>query len=80
LFLLYGQSLSLDVTVYFPFSRFVNKSLAIPYYLVKDFSNIYLFELKNIEFKGLLFDKDNTLTGSYVNEIYSSIKSVFTKM
>lgn len=71
------QSINLDAIVYFPWARFINKSLAIPHFSVKDISKISPEKLKEQGFKGLIFDKDNTLTAPYVNEIYPTILEAF---
>ena len=44
---------------------------------VKNISKISPIKLKEAGFKGLVFDKDNTLTAPYVNEIYDTIKESF---
>ncbi len=62
-----SQSFNLDAVMYFPWARFVRKSLAIPHFSVKDISKIDSEKLKSYGFKGLVFDKDNTLTAPYVN-------------
>ncbi len=72
-----AQSLNLDATLYFPFARWINKSLAIPHFLVKDISMIRPDVLKDIGFKGLVFDKDNTLTAPYALEIFPTIRDSF---
>lgn len=71
------QSLNLDATFYFVYARFLNKSLAIPHFSVKNINFINPFVLKELGFKGLVFDKDNTLTALYVNEIFPSIQDSF---
>lgn len=72
-----AQSLNLDATFYFFYARFWNKSLAMPHFSVKDINYINPFVLKELGFKGLVFDKDNTLTAPYVNEIFHSIQDSF---
>jgi len=71
------QSINLDAIMYFPWVRFVRKSLAIPHFSVKNISKISPEKLKEQGFKGLIFDKDNTLTAPYVNEIYPTIIEAF---
>ena len=72
-----SQSFNFDAVVYFPWARFVRKSLAIPHFSVKDISKINPEKLEYYGFKGLVFDKDNTLTAPYVNQIYPSISKSF---
>lgn len=74
-----SQSFNFDAVVYFPWARFIRKSLAIPHFSVKDISKIYPQKLKECGFKGLVFDKDNTLTAPYVNEIYPTIQEAFAQ-
>jgi len=73
------QSFNLDAVLYFPFVRFFAKSLAVPHFSVADISKINPDALKAYGFSGIVFDKDNTLTAPYVNEIYPSIKDAFDK-
>lgn len=61
----------------FPYFRFLNKSLALPHFLVSDISKINPEMLKKLGFKGLVFDKDNTLTAPYKNSIYPTITQFF---
>jgi len=72
-----SQSFNFDAVVYFPWARFIRKSLAIPHFSVNDISKIDPEKLKYYGFKGLVFDKDNTLTAPYVNQIYPSISESF---
>lgn len=71
------QSLNLDAIFYFPIARYFNKSLAIPHFSVKNISRIDPIKLKEVGFKGLVFDKDNTLTVPYGREIHPSIREAF---
>lgn len=73
------QSFNLDAVLYFPWVRFVKKSLAIPHFSVADISKIDPEKIKYYGFKGLIFDKDNTLTAPHINEIYPSIREVFSQ-
>ena len=72
-----SQSLNIDAILYFPWARFIRRSLAIPHFSVKDISKISPEKLKEQGFKGLVFDKDNTLTAPYVNEVYHTIIEAF---
>ena len=72
-----SQSFNLDAILYFPYARFVRKSLAIPHFSVKDISKIDPEKLKEYGFRGIVFDKDNTLTAPYVNQIYPTIIEPF---
>jgi len=74
-----SQSFNFDAIVYFPLARFIRKSLAIPHFSVKDISKIDPQKLKEYGFKGLVFDKDNTLTAPYINEIYPTIQEAFAQ-
>jgi len=71
------QSVNLEGILYYPFVRLVRKTLAVPHFSVKDIREINPVKLKEYGFKGLIFDKDNTLTAPYVNELYPSIKEAF---
>jgi phosphatidylglycerophosphatase GEP4 len=68
------QSINLEGILYFPWVRFFRKSLAVPHFSVKDISKINPAKLKECGFKGVVFDKDNTLTAPYELEIYPFIK------
>ena len=70
------QSFNLDATLYSAAAYF-NKSLLMPHFLVKDISKIDFELLKELGFEGLIFDKDNTLTAPYVNEIHPTIRDAF---
>lgn len=74
-----AQSFNLDAILYFPFVRWINKSLAIPHFLVRDISMIKPEVLKEVGFKGLVFDKDNTLTAPYKLEIFPTIRESFER-
>ncbi len=74
-----AQSINLDAILYFPIPRFFNKSLAMPHFSVCDIRNINPNKLKEYGFKGLVFDKDNTITAPYVNEIYPTIEDAFSE-
>ena len=71
------QSINIEGIVYFPLARFFRKSLAVPHFSVKDITKIDPEKLKQAGFKGLVFDKDNTLTAPYVNEIYPTVQEAF---
>ncbi|KAM9992274.1 hypothetical protein ACTFIY_009731 [Dictyostelium cf. discoideum] len=58
---------------------FLNRSLIIPHLEVKDIRNINFQSLHDRGFKGVLFDKDNTLTEPYKNEIYNPYKESLNK-
>ncbi|KAF2074746.1 hypothetical protein CYY_003934 [Polysphondylium violaceum] len=49
---------------------FKNRSLVIPHLQLKDIRNINYGELKELGFTGILFDKDNTLTEPYKDQVY----------
>lgn len=72
-----AQSLNFEAFFYFTYTRFFNKSLAIPHFSIQDISKICPIKLKQHGFKGLIFDKDNTLTAPYKNHIFPSISAPF---
>ena len=72
-----SQSANFDAILYFPWVRFVKKSLAIPHFYVKNIGKIDPKKLKECGFKGLIFDKDNTLTAPGVNKLHSAIRNSF---
>ncbi|MCX6708788.1 MAG: hypothetical protein NTW67_04050 [Candidatus Woesearchaeota archaeon] len=72
------RGFNLDGVLYFLWARFVKKPLAVPHFSVSDISTINPEQLKNAGFEGVIFDKDNTLTLPYVNELYPSIRSAFS--
>ncbi|MBW2977897.1 YqeG family HAD IIIA-type phosphatase [Candidatus Woesearchaeota archaeon] len=72
------QNFNLEGTLYFPWVM-LRKSLAIPHFSVADISKIYFAKLKHYGFKGLVFDKDNTLTAPYKLEIYPTIIEAFAQ-
>jgi len=74
-----SQTFNLDAILYFPWARFIRKSLAMPHFSVKDISMIDPEKLRYYGFKGLVFDKDNTLTAPYVNEIFPTIREAFNR-
>ncbi|KAK5583401.1 hypothetical protein RB653_004994 [Dictyostelium firmibasis] len=58
---------------------FFNRSLIIPHLEVRDIRHINFQSLRDSGFKGVLFDKDNTLTEPYKNEIYQEYKESLDK-
>lgn len=73
------QSINLPAMIYFPYVRYFNKQLAVPHFSVADISKINPKRLRQAGFQGLVFDKDNTLTAPYVNEIHPNICSAFSQ-
>lgn len=71
------QNFNFNVVFYFPWVRFIRKSLAIPHFMVKDISKIDPEKLKGSGITGVIFDKDNTLTVPYQFEIYPGIQESF---
>lgn len=71
-----SQSFNPDAVMYMP-RVLIKPSLLIPHFSVKEISKINPLKLKEYGFQGLVFDKDNTITAPYVNEIYPSIKDTF---
>jgi phosphatidylglycerophosphatase GEP4 len=74
-----SQSFNPDAVLYFPWVRFFKKSLAIPHFSVADISRIDPEKIRYYGFKGLVFDKDNTLTAPYINEIHPAIQEAFSQ-
>lgn len=73
-----AQSINLPALVYFPYVRYFHKSLAMPHFSVRNINNINPERLAKAGFKGLVFDKDNTLTAPYANEIHRNISESFS--
>jgi phosphatidylglycerophosphatase GEP4 len=73
-----AQSFNPDAIMYIPVVM-LRPGLLRPHFSVKDISKIDPEKLKELGFKGLVFDKDNTLTAPYENEIYPSIKDAFAR-
>ena len=71
------QSFNLAGVLYFPYARFIRKSFLIPHFWVKNINNIDIEKLKFYGFEGLVFDKDNTLTEPYTEEISQIVKDTF---
>jgi len=74
------QGLNWQALLYTPYVMFLDQSLAIPHFSVKDISAINPEKLKERGFQGMVFDKDNTLTTPYVNEIYPGVKEAFANI
>ena len=74
-----AQGFNFEGIKYFFIVKYFNKSLAIPHFAVADINDINPTRLSMLGFKGIIFDKDNTLTAPYVNEIYPTIKKAFNK-
>ncbi|MBW2981676.1 YqeG family HAD IIIA-type phosphatase [Candidatus Woesearchaeota archaeon] len=74
-----SQSFNLDAVLYFPWVRFIKKSLAIPHFSVADISKIDPEKIKYYGFKGLIFDKDNTITAPYINKIHPTVLEAFSQ-
>lgn len=73
------QSFNTDAALYYPWVRLFKKELSIPHFWVADISCINPDKLYEYGFKGVLFDKDNTLTVPYANEIHPNIQKVFSR-
>ncbi|MBI5398421.1 YqeG family HAD IIIA-type phosphatase [Candidatus Woesearchaeota archaeon] len=63
--------------LYFPYVRFLRSELAIPHFCVADIRSVSPQKLQGHGFRGVIFDKDNTITAPYVNEIYATIADAF---
>ena len=55
------------------------KSLAIPHFYVKDINSIDPRRLKYYGIEGVIFDKDNTLTAPYENQIHPAVRAAFSR-
>jgi len=53
------------------------KSLVIPHHRFKDISQLSFTKIKQAGIKGIIFDKDNTLTYPYQNTIYPPLQEAF---
>ncbi|CAB4382646.1 unnamed protein product [Rhizophagus irregularis] len=60
-----------------PYKIIRKTHLCIPHLIVNDIRNINFYELKNLGINALAFDKDNTLTTPYSDEIYPPFKSAW---
>ena len=69
------QSINLDGLLIFPYARWINPNLIIPHFSVQTVADIDPWQLKQAGFKGVIFDKDNTLTKPYVNQIYPTLRN-----
>jgi len=54
-----------------------NKSLVIPHFRAKDIRYISFGQLKAAGIKGIVFDKDNTITAPYAPAIYPSLEPAY---
>eukprot|EP00026_Physarum_polycephalum_P015134 Phypoly_transcript_15756.p1 GENE.Phypoly_transcript_15756~~Phypoly_transcript_15756.p1 ORF type:complete len:217 (+),score=26.30 Phypoly_transcript_15756:80-730(+) len=54
-----------------------NKSLVIPHFSTRDISYISFTNLKKAGIKGIVFDKDNTLTAPYAPQIYPTLQTAY---
>ncbi|RIA97093.1 mitochondrial PGP phosphatase [Glomus cerebriforme] len=70
------QSLNLNAIIS-SIKVFRKAHLCIPHLIVNDIRNINFYKLKSIGINALAFDKDNTLTAPYSNEIYPPFKSAW---
>lgn len=71
------QSFSLEGILCYARVRLFNKSFAIPHFSVFDINDIDPMNLRYLGFKGVVFDKDNTLTAPYGNELFPPVKNAF---
>jgi len=71
-------SLNFEAIKYFFTARFIDPSLMIPHFLVNNINLISPEKLKEYGFKGVVFDKDNTLTEPLVNEVHPSVKNALS--
>ncbi len=72
-----AQWFNLDAMLYYPYARFVKPSVVMPHFSVPDIRSINPHALYDAGFKGVVFDKDNTLTRPYVLEIYEPLQKTF---
>jgi phosphatidylglycerophosphatase GEP4 len=64
------QSLNIDSLLYLPWVFFFHRKLAVPHLSIKNICEIDPRVLKEMGFKGIIFDKDNTLTIPYSNNFH----------
>lgn len=79
-----SQTFNLEGLLFTPYVLLCKRQWLVPHFSVADMRCIDPEKLREYGFKGVVFDKDNTLTAPYVDAIYPSIsehvehfKSVF---
>jgi len=55
---------------------FQDHSPAIPHFAIQDIRELSPSKLKEQGIQGVIFDKDNTITAPYINEIYEPLRDV----
>jgi phosphatidylglycerophosphatase GEP4 len=51
-------------------------SLCVPHLIIRDFAHLNLDRLKQLGIKAIAFDKDNTLTLPYSQQLYPSFRVI----
>jgi phosphatidylglycerophosphatase GEP4 len=73
------QSFNVQAVLFYPYVRLCNKSLAIPHVSVPTVASVNPEKLRALGFKGVVFDKDNTLTHPYENRIAPSLSAAVAR-
>ena len=69
-----SQSLNIDSLLYLPWVLF-HRKLAVPHLSINNISDIDPTAFNEMGFKGIIFDKDNTLTAPYCNTFHPLIEN-----
>jgi len=70
-------SVNLSAAMWYPFVRWFKPSLALPQLKVNSVSDLDFKRLYKLGFRGVCFDKDNTLALPYSDGICSSVENAF---
>lgn len=70
-------SLNCSAAVWYAFVRLFQPSLALPHLKVDSVSDLDFKRLHKLGFRGVCFDKDNTLSLPYSDEIHPSVEQAF---
>ena len=71
------QWLNGSAFVWYPYVRLLDRSLAIPHLEVKSIADLQPRKIKQSGIDGVIFDKDNTLSRPYVDEVVDDIRSSY---
>jgi len=69
-----GQLWNPQAYLYFPYARLFKKELAMPHRAVRSIASLNPQEFVDAGFKGIIFDKDNTLTAPYALKIFPGLE------
>ena len=69
-----SQSFSLEGILCYARVCLFSRHLAIPHFSVFNLNDISPASLTYFGFKGIVFDKDNTLTAPYINQVFPSLR------